>query len=376
MKEAALMVDQFRPNIRYAVVGLGHISQAAVLPAFRNASDNSKLVALVSDDSVKLKKLAKKYQLERTYSYDQYDDCLQSRLVDAVYIALPNHMHAEYAIRAAHAGIHVLCEKPMAVTEAECREMMQAAASRRVKMMIAYRLHFEETNLKAAELVRGGAVGEPKYFESCFSMQVKPGGIRVQREAGGGTLYDIGVYCINAARYLFRAEPTEVMAFCADSTDPRFTEVDEATTAMLRFPHGRLAMFTCSFGAADVASYRIVRSGGDLRVDPAFHYTGKMAHFLTLGGKTKKTTFAARDHFAPELLYFSRCILDGIEPEPSGLEGLADVRLVETLYRSAAENRPIEIAPVFKPHRPTAAQDIERPAISEPELVHPESPHH
>jgi predicted dehydrogenase len=376
-QEGVIMVDHVVPeHVRYAVVGLGHISQAAVLPAFKNASENSKLTALVSDDPVKLKELAKKYKVERTYSYEEYDACLQSGLVDAVYIALPNHLHAEYTIRAARAGVHVLCEKPMAVTEAECREMMQETAAHRVKLMIAYRLHFEETNLKAAELVRGGAIGEAKYFESCFSMQVKPGGIRVQREAGGGTLYDIGVYCINAARYLFRDEPTEVMAFCAHSHDPRFTEVDEATTAMMRFPDGKLAMFTCSFGAADVSSYRIVGAEGDLRVDPAYHYTGKLAHHLTVGGKTTKTAFRARDHFAPELLYFSKCILHGEEPEPSGTEGLADVRIIEAMYRSAVENRPIEIERVFKLHRPTASQDIERPAVSEPELVQTESPHH
>jgi predicted dehydrogenase len=371
------MVDQVHPQrIRYAVVGLGHISQAAVLPAFKNAADNSVLTALVSDDPVKLKELAKKYKVERTYTYDEYDACLQSGLIDAVYIALPNHLHAEYTIRAARAGIHVLCEKPMAVTEGECREMIQTAATHRVKLMIAYRLHFEETNLKAAELVRGGALGVPKYFESCFSMQVKPGGIRVQQEAGGGTLYDIGIYCINAARYLFQDEPHEVMAFCAKSGDPRFAEVDEATSAMLRFSGGRLAMFTCSFGAADVASYRIVGADGDLRVDPSYHYTGKMAHHLTLNGKTKKTVFAARDHFAPELLYFSNCVLRGHEPEPSGLEGLADVRIIEALYRSAVENRPIEIQQIAKPSRPTALQDIERPPVGEPELVNVESPHH
>src|SRR5690349_11868180 len=117
------MVGQFRPHIRYAVVGLGHISQAAVLPAFKNAAKNSELVALVSNDPSKLKQLAKKYHVKHAYSYEQYDECLQSGLVDAVYIALPNHLHAEYTIRAANAGIHVLCEKPMAVTEGECREM-------------------------------------------------------------------------------------------------------------------------------------------------------------------------------------------------------------------------------------------------------------
>src|SRR5690606_22720183 len=163
--------------------------------------------------------------------------------------------------------------------------------------------------------------------------------------------------------YLFADEPTEAIAFTANSGDPRFDEVDEATSAILRFPGGRLASFTTSFGAADVSTYRLVGTEGDLRVEPAYEYTGKLAHHLTLGGKTKKSTFAARDHFAPELLYFSKCIMTGEEPEPSGLEGLADVRIIEALYRSAAENRPIAIEQVRKPNRPTASQDIERPPV-------------
>jgi len=169
---------------------LGHISQNAVLPAFRNARRNSRVTALVSSDPRKLKTLSKKYKVEGMYSYEQYEECL--RTVDAVYIALPNSMHAEYTIRAADAGVHVLCEKPMAVTVAECERMIRACREASVKLMIAYRLHFEEINLKAIELVRRGRLGDPKFFNSSFAMRVKPGNIRTQpREVGGGTLYDI-----------------------------------------------------------------------------------------------------------------------------------------------------------------------------------------
>ena len=134
-----------RGPIRYAVVGLGHIAQVAVLPAFRHAQRNSRLVALVSDDAAKRRKVGKKYRVERTYSYDDYEACLEG--VDAVYIALPNSLHAEYTVRAARAGVHVLCEKPMAVTAAECEAMIDACGEQRVKLMIAYRLHFEEVTL-------------------------------------------------------------------------------------------------------------------------------------------------------------------------------------------------------------------------------------
>ena len=165
-------------SVRYAVVGLGHIAQVAVLPAFAHARRNSKLVAVVSDDRTKRREIARRYRIDHTYSYSQFDECLEA--VDAVYIALPNSMHAEYTIRAARAGVHVLCEKPMAVTADECEQMIAACDEHHVKLMIAYRLHFEEINLKVIDLVRRGRIGEPKFFNSSFSMTVRRGDIRTK----------------------------------------------------------------------------------------------------------------------------------------------------------------------------------------------------
>ena len=361
-------------KIRYAVVGLGHIAQVAVLPAFKHAQRNCKLVALVSDDPEKLKGLSKRYDVEHTFSYRQYGDCLRSGAIDAVYIALPNHLHAEYTIRAATAGIHVLCEKPMAVAERECRAMIHAAQSNDVKLMIAYRLHFEAANMKAVEIVRSGKIGEPRLFNSVFSMQVRPGNIRTDKEMGGGTLYDIGIYCINAARYLFRDEPIEVFAFSsANRKDRRFKEIDEMTGAVLRFPNDRLATFVSSFGAADVASYGILGTRGDLHVEQAYEYVMPVNHYLTVKGKTRKRSFPKRDQFAPELIYFSDCIKNDKTPEPSGTEGLADVRVIEGLYRSAKIHRAVKVRPVKQTQRPTMKQELRRPAISKPSLIHAES---
>jgi predicted dehydrogenase len=360
--------------IRYAVVGLGHIAQAAVLPAFAHA-ENSRLTALVSDDATKLAELGKKYKIKQGYSYEQYDDCLANEEVDAVFIALPNHLHEEFTVRAAESGKHILCEKPMAVTEPACQRMIHAAESSDVRLMIAYRLHFEEANLRAIEIVKSGQLGEPRYFQSAFSMQVKQGDIRLRHETGGGTLYDIGIYCINAARYLFQAEPEEVLAASVSGNDARFSQVDEATTGILRFPGNRLASFTASFGAADVSSYRIVGTEGDLRAEPAYEYAGKLAHHLTIAGKTKKQVFRKRDQFAAELLHFSDCVQHGREPEPCGREGLADVRIIEALYLSALEGRAVQLDPVEQPRRPDMDQEIHRPPVDEPTLVHTSSPH-
>jgi glucose-fructose oxidoreductase len=358
--------------IRYAVVGLGHIAQNAVLPAFKHARKNSRLISLVSDDPGKLMELSDRYAVEKTYSYDQYEECLST--VDAVYIALPNSMHAEYTCRAANAGVHVLCEKPMAVTVDECESMIQACEEASVKLMIAYRLHFEPINLVAIEIVRRGDIGDPKYFNSSFSLTVRPGDIRTRAETGGGTLYDIGIYCINAARYLFRAEPKEVMALSVNAVRNRLPDIDESTGAVLRFDEERIATFVTSFNAADVARYEIVGTKGQLRVDPAYEYQEGLGYQLTIDGKTMRKKIGKRDQFGPELVYFSDCIQNNRTPEPSGEEGLQDLRIIRALYESAETGRVIQVPPFEPKRRPDERQKIERPPVRVPDLVHVRPP--
>ena len=361
------MSPRQQKSIRYAVVGLGHIAQVAVLPAFAHARRNSRLTALISDDRSKLNAVAKKYRVATTGSYAEYERCLEE--VDAVYIALPNSMHAEYTIRAAEAGVHVLCEKPMAVTVEECERMIAACRENGVKLMIAYRLHFEEINLAAIDLVRRGRIGDPKFFNSSFAMRVRQGDIRTRKKLGGGSLYDIGVYCINAARYLFQAEPTEVMAISVNSGAARVREIDESTGALLRFEEGRVAAFVTSFNAADIGSYQIVGTKGHLQVDPAYEYAEGLAYELTVGGKTTRKRIGRRDQFAPELLYFADCILKDDEPEPSGEEGLQDIRIVQALYESAETGKAVGIPPFEPAKRPRRRQQITRPGVKKPALV-------
>lgn len=360
-------------KIRYAVVGLGNITQVAVLPAFKTA-ENSELVALVSQDAKKLKELGIKYGIERLYSYDQYKECLAD--VDAVYVAVPNHLHREYSVRAAEAGVHVLCEKPMAVTEQDCEAMISAAEQHKVKLMIAYRLHFEEGNLQAIELGNDGTLGELRLFSSDFAQQVAGGNIRVTVDTahGGGPVYDMGVYCINAARYLFRDEPLEVVAFAANNGDPRFKQTEETTSVIMRFSRERLATFTCSFGAADISRYTLVGTMGILTVDPAYEYAKAIKHELTIDEKTTSREFPKRDQFAAEIVYFSDCILKNREPEPSGLEGLADVRIVQAIYQSLRSRSIVTLPAAAQKARPALQQEIRRPAHEKPKTVNAESP--
>lgn len=352
-----------KKKIRYAVVGLGWIAQDVVLPAFANA-ENSQLTAFVSDDPKKLKQLGKKYKVAHQYSYKEYEQCLTSGMIDAVYIALPNSMHREYTVRAAQAGIHVLCEKPMAITETDCVQMREAVRKFNVKLMIAYRLHFEEGNLKAVDIAQSGKLGDIRFFNSTFTMTVEKGNVRLDKKLTGGSLYDIGIYSINAARYIFQEEPSEVMAFANG----------EDIHAVLRFSKDRMANIICSFNAASTAAFEVIGTKGSLRVDPAFHHKDKVKHYLKIGEQKKETVFKLRDQFAPELIYFSDCIAKNKNPEPSGVEGQADVHIIEAIYESARLGKAVVLKQFHKTQRPTLKQKITRFGVLKPKMVRVKGP--
>jgi glucose-fructose oxidoreductase len=360
-------------KVRYAVVGLGHIAQAAVLPSFAHARRNSSLHAIVSGSIEKLNEIGDKYRIPVRASYDQYERCLQE--VDAVYICTPNSEHAEYAERAAKAGKHILCEKPLAVTQEECERMIKATRAHNVRIMTAYRLHFEPLFLEVLEIVKSGKIGEPRYFTSSFSMHARPGGIRTQKDCGGGTLFDLGVYCINTARLMFRAEPIEVIASSIDGARANMPEIDEMTSGILRFDGDRLATFTTSFNANGVSDFRVVGTEGNIHAEPAYEYAEALGYTLTIGETVRKKKGRRRDQFAAEIAYFSDCVLQGRAPEPSAEEGCWDVRVIRALYESAAKNAPVKLDP-FGPERlPVSAQAGDYPPVREPELVAVEKPH-
>lgn len=358
---------------RFAVVGLGHFAQAAILPAFANARDNATLAALVTGDAKKAAELSKRYQVP-AYDYDEYDGLLKSGDIDAVYIAVPNSLHREYTERAARAGVHVLCEKPLAYTAADAQAMIDACREADVRLMTAYRLHFEEGNLNAIDTIRAKKIGEPRLFTSTHTMQVADDNVRIDGELGGGPLEDIGVYCLNASRYLFQSEPEEVVAFASWGHDPRFHEVPEAVCATLRFPGDRLATFQCGFGQTKLSEYRVIGTEGVLKMDPAFTWQGDIEQTISLDGKEKSRKFQHRDQIAAEILYFAGCVQNGADPEPSGREGLIDVRIIETLRMSYTEKRCVKLEPLAKEKRPDSSQSIQRQPHGEPELVNAAPP--
>jgi predicted dehydrogenase len=351
-------------KVRYAVVGLGDIAQRAVLPAFAHAKENSELVALVSSDANKLATLAERYRVTTTGHYDDLERILTASRADAVYVAVPNTMHREIAERAARARANVLCEKPLAMSVDDSWAMIDACKKNDVLLMVGYRLHFEHANLDAIEAVRSGQIGEPRVFSSVFCQQVRQGDMRTKAALGGGALFDMGVYCINAARNLFREEPELVMGTLAHSPDdPRFSEVDEVASGILGFSRGRVAQFTASQGACDIASYSVLGTTGKIRVEDAFRYTAEINEELTSGEHRHVRTYPKRDQFAPELVYFSSCIMNGTEPEPSGEEGLCDVRVMTALVESARTSRPIHLPRFTRAQRPDIRLEMRKPAL-------------
>jgi glucose-fructose oxidoreductase len=363
-----------KPPIRFAVVGLGWFAQAAVLPAFKSLK-NAELSALVSGDGEKLAQLGKRHKVKQRVTYDGYDELLASGEIDAVYLVLPNSMHAEYTVRAAKAGVHVLCEKPMATSERECRQMIEAARAGGVKLMIGYRLHFEAANLAAVQLAHSGKLGELRHYEAAFAMPVEEGNSRLSAELGGGPLNDIGIYCINAARYLFGDEPTEVFAIAARKPgDPRFGEVDEQVSAVLRFPKQRTASFTASFGAAGISRYDLLGDEGRLRLDPAFHHASDLVLETQIGKRKTRRVFKKRDQVAAELAAFVEHLQAGTDPSSSGLEGLADVRIIAALNESIATGLAIPIVPLKPEQRPSPRAERRVAPHGEQKLVRAEEP--
>jgi glucose-fructose oxidoreductase len=232
----------------------------------------------------------------------------------------------------------------MAVTEADCQRMILEARRHQIRLMIGNRLHFASSHQEAIKVVASGQLGIPRVFSSVLTFQVKEGNVRLDKALGGGPLYDIGVYCISAARHLFGEEPNEVFAFNASLDDGRFAEVEESTSAILRFSEGRLAAFTCSFGAARESVYEVIGTKAVLRVDPAYERARPGTHYLIADGQVKERVFPKQDQFAQELIEFSECVLRGQDhPRASGEDGLEDVRIIEALLRSARTGQPVKL---------------------------------
>jgi len=322
----------------YCVIGLGRIA-GHFMPAVRT-STTSLITGLVSGHRDKAERIAAEYGVPSNsiYSYENFDEIAGNSAIDAVYVALPNSMHAEYTIRAAKAGKHVLCEKPMSTSVSDAEAMIGACKAARLKLMIAYRCHYEPTNLKAIQLVRNGALGRVQAIESSFGFNIAPGEWRLSKKlAGGGPLFDVGIYSLNACRYLTGEEPENIAGTASViDHDGRFNEVEENVSWTMKFPSGIVASCATTYGADMEGFYRVHGSKGWLEVDSAFVYQGLRLRADCTAGQLDELN-PARDpsHFLAEADHFSHCIQNGLEPQSPGEEGLRDMRYIEQIYNSA-----------------------------------------
>ncbi len=310
------------------------------MPALK-ASSTSEITALVSGTPEKARRMAAQYGVAESsiYSYEQFDRIRDDAGIDAVYIALPNGMHAEYTIRAAQAGKHVLCEKPMANTVEESKAMIAACRRANRKLMIGYRCQLEPTTLHAKQLIASGRLGTIHSIESANGFNTPPGEWRLNRKlAGGGPLQDVGIYSLNVCRFLLGEEPSRVSAFSSViDHDGRFDQVEETIAWTMKFPSGTIATCSTSYGADMEGFYRVHGSKGAITVQPAFSYLG--IHMVgQIGDEVvddlDKAPFP--DEFTREADHFSRCVFEDRHPGPSGEEGLKDMEWIAQIYKSAA----------------------------------------
>ena len=337
-------------KIGYAIMGLGELALEQILPAF-GAAHLSRPVALVSGHPDKAQRVAEAYQIghDAIYGYDDYEAIAQDKRIDVIYVVLPNSLHSGHTIRALKAGKHVLCEKPMAASLEEAERMIQTAKETGRKLMIGYRLHYEPHNLKAMELCQKGELGRIVAFASSNCQNVKAPNIRLSKTLAGGPLGDVGVYSINAARYILNEEPVEVFAFAhSPSNDGRFREVPETVAYTLRYPSGVLAHCECSFGSTESRYFRVTGTKGALELNPAFPYAGLRMRVKTGSSdkgdvKDGELVLGQVNHFAAEMDHFSKCILEDLEPRTPGALGLADLRILAALEESVSTGRPVSL---------------------------------
>ena len=333
--------------VGFALVGLGNLAINQLLPAFAKCQQ-AKLVGLVSGRPEKARQLAAAYSVDpkNIYTYDTYERLADNPAIDVVYVVLPNSMHAEYTIRALKAGKHVLCEKPMANTPRECEQMIAAAKAASRKLMIGYRLRYEPHNQALIAYAKNTEEAGPTRLilaDAGFNIG-DPKQWRLRKQmAGGGSLMDIGIYALNAARYLSGEEPIAVNAMMHSTPgDPRFTEVEENVTFQLRFPSGILANCTSSYGVG-VNRFRVAKPRGSAELEPALSYTGLRMRVFR-GGAIEERILPQRDHFAAEMDHLADCIVKGTEPLTPGEEGLKDLKVMMAIYEAAQAGKTIALA--------------------------------
>ena len=338
-----LLGDPHLPDarkVRWAVVGLGTFAVGEMIPGFVTSS-RAEMTAFVSGNPQKARDLGARYGVTRFYDYKSFDRIKDDPNIDCVYIALPVALHAEYTIRALKAGKHVLCEKPMASTVAECAAMIAAAKAANRQLGIAYRIHFEPVNNDAIRRLRAGEIGKLRYFSGDAGFSANPDWPphkwRLQKAlAGGGSMYDIGIYAMNAALWCVDEAPVSVSAvYSTPAGDPRFTEVEGGVEWRLRFPSGISAAGSSSYSYSFVSHQRMFGTDGNIAMEPAMDYTNINMTIQRDQGPMTIRPGVPGTQFSAQIDAFSQAAMANTPHLTSGEMGLRDIKLIQAIYASA-----------------------------------------
>jgi predicted dehydrogenase len=331
-------------RVGWAILGLGGYAQGQIMPAFAR-SKRSQIVALVSGSPDKASRLAGQYGIDAksVYRYEEIARLRDDPRIQVVYVVTPPGNHRQFVEAAAAAGKHVFCEKPMAPTEADCRTMIEACRKAGKQLGIGYRSRYEPNNVAAILALREGRVGDIRSLTSDHGFSIGTGLWRTEKKlSGGGSMMDIGIYSLNALRYLAGEEPTEVTAEISNpKDDPRFKEVEDTVHFTLRFPSGLVGTGTSGYSWRPGANrYRVLGNRGELRAEPATPYGG---HQFTLNGQPLPIDTTAPDQFVGMLDAFSEAVSGGRPFLAPGEEGLRDIRIIQAIYESAEKGRTVKL---------------------------------
>lgn len=326
-----------------AICGLGKLSENQIAPALAKTK-HCRLAGIVTGTPAKATAWTAKYGIPEgsVYSYDTMHRMADNADIDFVYVVTPNALHAEHTIKAAQAGKHVFCEKPLEISVERCQQMIDACRDAKRLLGTAYRCQYDPHHLECIRLVREQVFGKPNIVQAGFAIDVGAADQwRLKRAlAGGGALMDVGIYALQATRYLTGEEPVLVSAI-ETRTDPvKFAEVDESMVWTSRFPSGVVAYCSTSYKAGRIQNLRVNADNGWFELDPAFFYDGN--HGRRSDGK--EIRFPEIDLFAAEMDDFARCILEGRPTKVPGEEGLRDVRIMQAIYESARTGRAVSLA--------------------------------
>lgn len=320
-----------------ALVGLGNYAMGQLAPALVQTKA-CRLAGFVSGTMEKRQRYGHQYGIPSShiYNYENFDTIADNPDIDIIYVVLPNSMHAEYVIRAAKAGKHVICEKPLGLDVAECKRMIAACEEADVTLNVGYRLHFEPHHKVVRHLGKERSLGTPTYVQAdCCQTLDDPTQWRLKKSlAGGGAVYDIGIYCIQAARYATNEEPIAVTAQ-EFKTDPlKFSEVDETVCFQLDFPGGTVANCTCSYNSAGHRLYIAYKDRQQwIEIDRAFQY-GQLSG--QINGRLMDNIQPVNQQ-ALQMDAICESIRTGTKISVDAAEAVRDMKVIAAIYRSIAK---------------------------------------